>query len=154
MRPLLKTDIAAVKNVLDAVALFPSELLDEMTHSYFELENTTELWYTYTLQDEPVAVMFVAPERMTVGTYNLYLIAVHPLHQSKGIGRTMVCALINLLKEKQGRLLLVETSGLPEFVATRRFYRQLDFHQEAVIREFYQQGEDKVIFWKKLYEAS
>lgn len=56
----------------------------------------------------------------------------------------------NLLKENGHRILLVETSGLPEFELTRKFYDKLGYKREAVIREFYQEGEDKVVFWKKL----
>ena len=41
-------------------------------------------------------------------------------------------------------------SGAPEFELTRKFYEQLGYTKEAVIREFWQKGEDKVIFWKKL----
>ncbi len=56
----------------------------------------------------------------------------------------------NLLREKGHRIILVETSGLPEFELTRKFYDQIGYQREAVIREFYSEGEDKVIFWKKL----
>lgn len=46
--------------------------------------------------------------------------------------------------------MIVETSALPEFELTRKFYDKLNYKREAVIREFYQKGEDKVVFWKKL----
>ena len=48
------------------------------------------------------------------------------------------------------RILLVETSGLPEFARTRRFYAKLGYQEEARIREFYQAGEDKIVFRKAL----
>ena len=49
-----------------------------------------------------------------------------------------------------GRFLLVETSGLPEFEDTRRFYRTRGYGEEARIRDFYTSGEDKVIFRRAL----
>ena len=48
------------------------------------------------------------------------------------------------------RVLLVETSGLAEFARTCWFYAEIDYTHEARIREFYQEGEDKIVFWKAL----
>jgi len=44
----------------------------------------------------------------------------------------------------------VETSDLKKFELTRRFYEGIDYVEEAHIREFYDEGEGKVVFWKKL----
>jgi RimJ/RimL family protein N-acetyltransferase len=44
----------------------------------------------------------------------------------------------------------VETSGLPEFEATRRFYERNGYVREARIRDFYRKGEDKIVFWKRV----
>ncbi len=48
------------------------------------------------------------------------------------------------------RLLLVETSGVAGFAGQRRFYRKLGFRREARIRDYYQAGDDKVVFAKSL----
>lgn len=49
-----------------------------------------------------------------------------------------------------GRMLLVETSGLPDFERTRRFYMKCGCEEEARIRDFYTTGDDKVVFRKVL----
>lgn len=87
---------------------------------------------------------------MTVGTYNLYLIAVHKQHQQQGIGAEMMSCIENLLKETANRVLIVETSGFPAFERTRNFYAKLNYERVATISEFYQAGEDKIVFLKKL----
>lgn len=48
------------------------------------------------------------------------------------------------------RILIVETSGLDQFESTRQFYLRCGFRQEAVIRDYWSTGDDKVIFWKRL----
>ena len=58
------------------------------------------------------------------------------------------------MTERGERVLLVETSGLPGFERTRAFYRKLGYDEEARIRDFYQAGEDKVVFRKALAPAS
>jgi ribosomal protein S18 acetylase RimI-like enzyme len=55
-----------------------------------------------------------------------------------------------VLRERGERLLLVETSSLPQYEGARRLYCGCGFVQEARIRDFYQANEDKIVFWKRL----
>ena len=147
IRPLQPNDMPEVKAVVEACGLFPPELLDEMTAGYFSGEATMDSWLTYD-DGKPVAVAYCAPERMTEGTWNLLLIAVHPDCQRKGYGAAIMRHVEQELAAKSQRVLLVETSSLPSFENTRAFYRKLGYEEEARIREFYQAGEDKIVFRK------
>ena len=149
IRPINKKDLNHLKAIINSNDLFPSELLDDMTHDFFSNERTTDIWLTKEI-NIPVAVAYCAPERMTEGTFNLYLIAISKNFQDKGLGSEIMAYLENLVRDKGARILIVETSGLPEFELTRTFYDKLNYKREAVIREFYQAGEDKIVFWKKL----
>ena len=62
----------------------------------------------------------------------------------------MVTHVEKILAERGERILLVETSGLESFEQTRAFYHKCGYEQEARIRDFYQAGEDKIIFRKSL----
>jgi ribosomal protein S18 acetylase RimI-like enzyme len=150
IREIEPKDLKRLKEVIDSTGLFPSSLLDDMTIDFFTNQDTSEIWLTKEVDNIPVAVVYCAPERMTEGTFNLYLIAIDQKFQGKGIGSEMMTYVENLLHEKGNRILIVETSSLPEFELTRKFYDNLGYTREAVIREFYQEGEDKVVFWKKL----
>ena len=139
--------------MIDGTGLFPSDLLDGMLADYLRGDGSSDLWFTVdegAPKRRPVAVAYAAPERMTSGTWNLYLIAVHPQHQSRGAGATIVRHIENALAARGERVLLVETLGLPEFERTRAFYRVNGYDEEARIREFYAVGEDKVVFRKDL----
>lgn len=152
IRKIEKKDIPHLKNIIDSTGLFPSELLDDMIADYFNNPNSSDIWLTLEVDGAPVVIAYCAPERLTSGTYNLYLIAVLKDHQGKGLGASMMQYIEQMLKEQGHRVLLVETSSLPEFELTRRFYDKSNYRREAVIREFYQKGEDKIIFWKKLQD--
>jgi ribosomal protein S18 acetylase RimI-like enzyme len=135
--------------VIAATDLFPPDLLDGMTEGFFA--GTPEAGFWLTLEGaSPVALAYCAPERMTEGTWNLLLIAVHPHHQAQGLGAALVRAVEGALLARGARLLLVETSGLPAYVRTRAFYPRCGFTEEARIRDFYQDGEDKIVFRKRL----
>lgn len=150
IRPTTTADLPALKEVIDSSELFPSEYLDDMIAPYLQREAQQEIWLTTVLEGQTIAVTYCAPERMTEGTYNLYLIAVRKEAQGKGVGRKIMTHVEELLLQQGARVLLVETSGLAEFELTREFYDKCQYHREAVIRDFYQEGEDKVVFWKKL----
>jgi hypothetical protein len=51
---------------------------------------------------------------------------------------------------RQGQMLILETSGLPEFAGPRAFSDQAGYEAEGGIRDFYAAGDDKVIFRKVL----
>ena len=150
IRAAIPQDVEAMKEVLDTIELFPSEYLDDMISDYFNNEETEDIWFTATIDNRPVALAYCAPEKFTEGTFNLYAIGVRKDCQDKGIGGKMMDYLENLLREKDHRILIVETSGSPDLALTREFYKKKNYTQEAVLREFWSEGEDKVIFWKKL----
>lgn len=150
IRPIERGDLPDLKNVLTSSELFPAELLDDMIADFFDNEDSADIWFTVVDEDRAIAIAYCAPERMTTGTYNLYAIAVHRDHQGKGIGKQMMAYLENLLQQSGHRILLVETSGLADYALTREFYHKCQYTQEATIRDFYDAGEDKVVFWKKL----
>ena len=150
IRAIKKGDLDDLKIVIETSELFPPDLLDDMVSDFFANPTTHDIWLTSVVNDRPIAIAYCAPERLTDGTYNLYLIAVHKDLQGTGIGGQLMRYVEHLLQSKGKRILLVETSGLPEFELTRKFYDKCGYTREAVIRDFYRNGEDKVVFWKKL----
>lgn len=49
-----------------------------------------------------------------------------------------------------GRVMFIETSGLPIYAPPRRFYRKNGYDEEAVLRDYYRDGDDLVVFRKRL----
>lgn len=147
IRPVVPGDMTALKSVIDACALFPGEMLDAMAAPYLDGEAGGDFWLTVDVAG-PVAVAYCAQERMTQGTWNLLLIAVHPDNQGRRIGGALLREVEGTLSARGERVLLVETSGLPTFERTRDFYRKNGYGEEARIRDYYQDGEDKIVFRK------
>lgn len=150
IRPVKPNDLNALKIVIDKSGLFPSDMLDDMLAGYFNNAKENDFWLTYEEANEPIAIAYYTAEPMTEGTWNVLLIAVHPKQQSKGIGAKIMHHIEQTLSEQGQRVLLVETSGLDAFTRTRAFYLNNGYEQEARIREFYAEGEDKIIFRKAL----
>lgn len=149
VRDLDRADLPSVAAVLDGTGLFPSSMLAPMAEPYLS-GRAPHRWLVACDADRVLGFAYAEPERMTDGTFNLLAIAVAPDTQRRGVGATLVAALIERLKASGGRVLLVETSSLDEYAGTRRFYASLGFDEEARIRDFYTEGEDKVVFWTRV----
>ncbi|MFC4231458.1 GNAT family N-acetyltransferase [Parasediminibacterium paludis] len=143
-------DLNGLKGVLDSSELFPSEYLEEMIADYFQNKDTEAIWFTCIDDNKPIALGYCAPEKLTNGTYNLYAIAVRKEFQGQGIGRKMMHFIERILKENGKRIFIVETSSIDNYSSARKFYQKLGYRLEAVIKDFWNEGEDKLIFWKKL----
>ena len=145
-------DTTALIALADATGLFqPNQLeeLGEMLSDYFGGDSDDRFWIT---DDDNglVGVAYCELERMTDGTWNLQLIAIRPDRQGQGRGATLLGYVEQTLTARGGRVLLVETSGLPDFERTRAFYRKCGYDEEARIRDFYKAGDDKIVYRKAL----
>jgi GNAT superfamily N-acetyltransferase len=59
-----------------------------LTDHFSSETDSQDLWLTDD-DDGLVGIAYVAPERMTEGTWNLYLLAVHPDRQRQGRGAAL-----------------------------------------------------------------
>lgn len=150
IRNTIQDDLQGLKEVLDSSELFPSEYLDEMIADYFDNPESEEIWFTNLSEGKIIGLGYCTPEKLTEGTYNLLAIAIRRELQGNGEGKKMINFIENLLSDKGNRVLIVETSSDPQFKLTRKFYDQLGYRKEATIQDFWKDGEDKVVYWKKL----
>jgi len=147
-------DKPAVLDVAVDSGLFPAEHIGELAElmdSQLELEAEGHHWIVQTNDKaEILAAAYYAPEALTDGTWNLYFIAVREAEKGQGIGSTLLLHIEATLRQNQQRVLIIETSSLDGFELTRKFYLKHGYSEEARIRDFYADGEDKVVFWKGL----
>ena len=145
-----KNDVEGLKDILNIIELSPAEMLDELMLEYFNNAETEDIWFTAIVGEKPCAIGYCAPEKLTDSTYNLYAIGVQNDLQGKGVGKKMMTFIEDYLKSKGKRVLIVDTSSMPEFDLTREFYLKIGYTKEATIRDFWKEGDDKIVFWKKL----
>lgn len=161
IRPTIPADTTALIALADATGLFqPNQLeeLGEMLSDYFSSsidsdslrDGKAERFWITDDDNGAVGVAYCEMERMTDETWNLQLIAIRPDRQGQGRGATLLRYVEQTLMAHGGRVLLVETSGLPDFKRTRTFYRKCGYNEEARIRDFYKAGDDKIVYCKAL----
>jgi ribosomal protein S18 acetylase RimI-like enzyme len=110
-------------------------------------------YLTYVVEDGVAAVTGYAcygPTPLTDGVYDLYWIAVDPRYQGHGFGQVLLKFVENEVRNRQGRMLLIETSSKDSYVPTLRFYERSGYDEISRIKDFYRIEDDKVVFCKRL----
>jgi len=118
-------------------AIVARELLEEAVHDAGE---TSYKSLTAVDDGRPVGYILFGETPVTIGAYDLYWMAVDPDVQGKGIGHKLVIEAERRIKEAGGRLIRVETSGAPEYVATRNFYDRIGYPEVSRVPDFYWPG--------------
>jgi D-alanine-D-alanine ligase len=128
------------------------ECVDELWQEYLS-HGSERSGYYFLVEKEAERLLGYAcygPRSLTTGTYDLYWIAVDPDARRGGVGRGLLVATEQAIRKLGGRLLVLETSGLPVYEPTRKFYLSTGYTLEATLKDFYKDGDDLVIFTKRL----
>lgn len=98
-----------------------------------------------------VAVIGYCPDRLeTKRSYWLGWFYVHKDYRDNKYGQTLLRKVINELKDIGARKLFVDTSSDPNYIKAVDFYLKNGFKLEAVLRDYYGEGEDQIIFGREL----
>lgn len=101
-------------------------------------------------QQQLCAFACFGPTPCTVSTWDLYWIVVSNTYQGKGIGKEMLQSIEQSIRELGGRKLYIETSSQEKYLPTRNFYLKSNYNQEARLSDFYDTGDDKIIYARYL----
>jgi ribosomal protein S18 acetylase RimI-like enzyme len=154
IRPTVPEDSEHLVEIARGTGVFkPMEIdtLHEVLHDYFKT-NQADGHRCMTMLDGERRIGFAyhAPAAMTDRTWHLYWIAVKSGEQARGLGARLLHAVEEDIKQHKGRVLFIETSALPHYEKTRGFYLKQGYDKEATLRDFYAEGDDMVIFRKRL----
>src|SRR5438105_6214878 len=154
LRPTAPADTPALVALTAGTGFFkPHELvalrevLDDYHAANHALGHVARTWDD---GSGPTGFVYFAPTAMTDRTWELWWIVVGQPLQGRGTGGRMLAAVEADVRAAGGRLLLIETSSTATYEPTRRFYLKHAYVVAARIPDFYADGDDKVIFWKKL----
>ncbi len=154
IRTITQQDASAVAALSVDAGLFPPEeiaFLNEMMANYFNGNQANgHQCIVIEENDELLGVAYYEPALATDRTWYLTMIGVRLNRQGQGHGAALMQHVESMLKMQGQRILLVETSGTPDFALTRRFYAKLGYEEEAHVRDYYAPSDDMVLFRKLL----
>lgn len=100
--------------------------------------------------DQAIGYVCYGPVPMTQGTFDLYWIVVDPRSQGQGVGSKLLHFLEEVIRERKGRMILIDTSSIPQYEKTRKFYLRHGFQEVARVPDYYYPGNDRITFCKRL----
>jgi len=89
----------------------------------------------------------------TGSSFDLYWIAIHKEFQGLGLGKRLLKRVESLIVKMGGNRIYIETSSRNTYEIARRFYRHCGYLEAAVLKDFYSEGDDKVIFVKQIKKS-
>ena len=155
IRSLLVKDRARLHSMLVETRAFNQEEIDvamELIDIVLSDEKQNDYRIHCIVDDEDQAVGYISygPIPMTQGTFDLYWISVDPNFQGKGVGSRLLDFLERKVREEGGRMILADTSTIPQYEKTKGFYIQNGFQEVARIPDYYYPGNDRITFCKRL----
>jgi ribosomal protein S18 acetylase RimI-like enzyme len=154
IRPTVPADTPALLALTQATGVFkPHEIeaLNEVLSDYHATNHGQgHVAVTFERSGQILGYAYYAPAAMTDRTWYLYWIAVTKATQAKGIGGQLLRHAEDDIRKKGGRVLFIETSSLPHYELTRRFYLKHGYEVTGELRDYYADGDNMVVFRKRI----
>ena len=148
---LKQSDVIEIKNIIESTGFFYDyeipvaiELVNE---ALIKGQEKSEYFFQFIEADSKIAsYLCYGHIPCTVGSYGLYWIATHNNYRGKGMGKLILEKTHETIKNRNGRMVIAETSGTQKYISTRKFYENNGYKAEAIIKDFYQTGDDKIMY--------
>lgn len=152
LRPLTVADRTAIETFSRSISLFRPDEVEialEVLDASFKPGQKDYITLGAELDGRLVGWICWGPTPCTLGTYDLYWVAVDPSVQGAGVGSLLVAEMEKRLAGI-ARIIVVETAGREAYRPTREFYLGRGYEVVGQVPDFYEPGDDQVIFIKHL----
>jgi D-alanine-D-alanine ligase len=151
LRHLSAADRGRIEEITRAVGLFREDEIPVALEVFDEAVRGADSYSALGAEVEGLLAGWICwgPTPCTLGTFDLYWMAVDPELQGAGLGTALVLEMERRLRGL-ARLIVVETAGRPDYAATRAFYQARGYRAVATIPGFYGPGDDQVVFVKNV----
>ena len=147
-------DVDSILNIVKSSGFFSTEEVEmavELVQENLSKGESSGYYFLFVeFSERVVGYSCYGPIPCTKESYDLYWIAVLHDFRSRGIGRELLERTEKKIEEMGGKRIYVDTSSRDQYEPTRSFYRAGGYEQEAVLKDFYSPGDDKIIYVKQL----
>lgn len=153
-------DLPGLRKVAECTQMFLGDELESFmssmaTHlSAVERGEDTPFTLTVAVEGEEeaspiVGAAYFTPEVMAQGVMNLLFIGVLPDGRRKGVGQALLEHFEEAVRSSGARLAIIETASESMFAPAWSLYKKVGYDEEARVRDFYDDGLDKLVFRKR-----
>lgn len=151
---IVPSDVAAIENIVRSTGFFSTEEIDiacELARDRLDHPELSSYRFLF-LEDAGQLVGYTCYGLIpaTQSSYDLYWIALADKMRHKGLGQILLQKTEEMIAGIGGRRIYAETSSRAQYVPTQLFYERCDYLPEAVLTDFYAEGDSKIIYSKIL----
>jgi ribosomal protein S18 acetylase RimI-like enzyme len=154
LRPIQPSDLEPLSRLLRRIEQFKAEevqVAEELIEASIRDPEGSGYETIVAVTDTDMAgYICFGPTPMTRATWDLYWVAVSPEVQGQGLGKRLYAAFADAIRQKGGQQVRIETSSQESYAATGGFYERLGFSIDGKLRDFYADGDDLLIFYRKI----
>ncbi|MCX7727084.1 MAG: GNAT family N-acetyltransferase [Chitinispirillaceae bacterium] len=147
-------DILAIRSIVSSTGMFRPEEIEVAVELIEErLKKGEKSGYYFLFAEngnEVIGYTCFGPIACTVASYDLFWIAVKKEYQRKHIGEMLLKKSEEIIKSYGGKRVYIETSSRKDYLPTRNFYLKNGYIIETILKDFYDEKDNKVIFSKRL----
>jgi ribosomal protein S18 acetylase RimI-like enzyme len=148
IRPMTDSDQSTVKAIAVSTGMFADS--EWQGPDLGSLQNDHH-WVVATNESgEILGSAYFGPEMVSDLLWNTYFLAVRKEMHGQGVGKFIMQYIEKLGIQSGIRTLIVETSNQESYARARGFYLSLGYVREAEIRNYYGEGDNKIVFWKSI----
>lgn len=151
---VLPGDIAHVRKMIAAAPMFSPEEIPVASALAEIRMGSKDPDYHFLFARDPdrslLGYTCYGPAPLTDRRFNLYWVVVNPKAQRQGMGRKLIDETEKRIRAAGGMHIYVETPSSDTYIEARTFYMHHGYRQLTVLKDFFRDGDDKVIFRKIL----
>jgi ribosomal protein S18 acetylase RimI-like enzyme len=149
-----QVDKNSIKEILSSSGYFYDyevEVALEIADDYLNNEDHNAYHFIAAmLQNQMIGFSCYGHIPCTKGSYDLYWIAIHNKLRGKGIGIKLLQETEKQVQIMGGKKIYIETSSTEKYASTQRFYLRQAYALEARLKDYYREGDDKLVFSKSI----
>jgi len=149
-----QSDLQSVDEILRSTDFFREDEIEVAVELVQErLDKGKESGYEFVFLDideKTVAYVCFGLIPCSLISYDLYWIGTHQDYRGKGMGKIILLETEKIVKELGGKAIYIETSSKQKYLPTQKFYENNNYDLKFVYEDFYDVGDSKFVYVKKL----
>ena len=145
-------DIESIRKIVTSTGFFYDYEIPvavELIQERIEKGIASEYFFVFAdFEGQTIAYTCFGPIACTKSSYDLYWIATQNDFRGKGIGKLILEESEKEIAKLGGKGIYIETSSKPLYAPTQQFYIKCGYKIEAILKDFYDIDDDKLIFTK------
>lgn len=152
-KTIKKEDIVRIREILLSTQFFnqaPDEIdvAAELAEISIKGGNNVDNYRFIFIEDDSHTIGYACFAKVPCSNtcFEIYWLGVDKSCQGKGAGKILINEVLNEIRQGGGAKAILQTAGREQYIPTQKFYISVGFELEARIKNYYDFGDDCLIY--------